>query len=73
MKVSLNHLKEWIDLKIGVQELSALFNTHSAEVEDAYKLVDASNLVVGYVTAKTSNPDADTLSVCQVDIGGEIS
>lgn len=73
MKVSMNHLKEWVDVTISVQELSALFNTHSAEVEAAYRLVDASNLVVGYVQEKTSHPDADKLSVCQVDIGGETS
>ncbi|QMS85561.1 phenylalanine--tRNA ligase subunit beta [Candidatus Xianfuyuplasma coldseepsis] len=73
MKVSMNHLKEWVDVTISVQELSALFNTHSAEVEEAYRLVDASHLVVGYVQEKTSHPDADKLSVCQVDIGGEIS
>jgi len=73
MKVSMNQLKEWVDLKIGVEELSNLFNTHSAEVEEAYKLVDASNLVVGYVTKKEKHPDADKLSVCQVDIGGEMS
>jgi phenylalanyl-tRNA synthetase beta chain len=69
----MNHLKEFIDTDINVLELAKLFNLHSAEVDDAYKLVDASNLVVGYVTEKTQHPDADKLSVCQVDIGGEIS
>lgn len=73
MKVSMNHLREFIDTDINVLDLAALFNTHSAEVEEAYTLIDVSNLVVGYVTEKTAHPDADKLSVCQVDIGGEVS
>lgn len=73
MKVSMNHLKDFVDTDITASELSTLFNLHSAEVEEAYKLIDATKLVVGYVTEKTAHPDADKLSVCQVDIGGEIS
>jgi phenylalanyl-tRNA synthetase beta chain len=73
MKVSLNHLKELVETDITAVELSKLFNLHSSEVEETYQLVDATNLVVGYVTEKVKHPDADKLSVCQVDIGGEIS
>jgi len=73
MKVSMNHLKDFVDTDIKALELSALFNLHSAEVEEAYKLIDATNIVVGYVKEKKPHPDADKLSVCQVDIGGEIS
>ena len=73
MKVSLNWLKELVDINVSIKELADKFNIHSAEVEDYYKLVDAQNLVVGYVLEKTPHPNADKLSVCQVDIGGEIS
>ena len=73
MKVSMNHLREFIQTDIGVLELAKLFSLHSAEVEEAYRLVEASNLVVGYVKEKTPHPDADKLSVCQVDLGGEVS
>lgn len=73
MKVSLNWLKEMVDVDVTLPELANLFNTHSAEVEEAYKLVNASKLVVGHVISKEKHPDADKLSVCQVDIGGEIS
>jgi phenylalanyl-tRNA synthetase beta chain len=69
MKVSINHLKEFIDLDINVLELSKLFNLHSSEVEDAYTLIEATNLVVGHVISKEQHPDADKLSVCQVDVG----
>ena len=73
MKVSMNHLRDFVDTRISVAELSALFNLHSAEVEEAYTLIDASHIVVGYVLEKKEHPDADKLSVCQVDLGGEIS
>jgi len=73
MKVSLNWLKELVDVDVSVKELSDLFNLHSAEVEEHYKLVEATNLVVGYVGEKEKHPNADKLSVCQVDIGNEVS
>lgn len=73
MKVSLNWLKELVDINVSIEELVDKFNIHSAEVEDFYNLVEATNLVVGYVVEKEKHPDADKLSVCQVDIGGEIS
>ncbi len=73
MKVSLNWLKELVDVNVPIKELADKFNIHSAEVEEFYDLAPATNLVVGYVVEKEKHPDADKLSVCQVDIGGEIS
>ncbi|MFK5884030.1 MAG: phenylalanine--tRNA ligase subunit beta [Candidatus Izemoplasma sp.] len=73
MKVSLNWLKELVDVDVSISKLTELFNTHSAEVAGYYKLVDATNLVVGYVTECVKHPDADKLSVCQVEIGNETS
>lgn len=73
MKVSLNWLKDLVDVNISVEELCELFNLHSGEVEEYYKLVNATNLVVGYVESKEKHPDADKLSVCQVNIGNEVS
>ncbi len=73
MKVSLNWLKELVDVNVSIKELADKFNIHSAEVEDYYALCNATNLVVGYVIEKTPHPNADKLSVCKVDIGGEIS
>ena len=73
MKISLNWLKELVDVNITIEELSNLFNLHSGEVEEHYNLVEATNLVVGYVESKEKHPDADKLSVCQVNIGNSIS
>jgi len=73
MKVSMNWLKDLVGVDVSIKELSDLFNLHSAEVEEYYKLVEANNVVVGYVKEKTKHPNADKLSVCQVDIGTGIS
>ena len=73
MKVSLNWLKELVDVNVSIKELADLFNIHSAEVEEFYSLVEATDLVVGYVVEKSQHPNADKLSVCQVDIGKKIS
>jgi len=73
MKVSMNWLKELVEVNKNVEELTTLFNTHSAEVEEYYNLVDATNLVVGYVESKEKHPDADKLSICQVNIGDKVT
>jgi phenylalanyl-tRNA synthetase beta chain len=72
MKVSLNHLKDFVDIDVSLEELSELFNLHSGEVEEYSRLVDASNLVVGYVKEIEKHPDADKLNVCQVDLGDKV-
>ena len=46
MKVSLNHLKELVDTDVSAEKLSELFNLHSGEVEEYYKLIEANNIVV---------------------------
>lgn len=73
MKVSLNWLRDLVDVDITIKELADKFNLHSAEVEEYYKLVEANNIVVGYVKEKVPHPNADKLSVCQVDIGTEVT
>ena len=69
MKVSMNWLKELVDVDVDIAELARLFNLHSAEVDEYYKLVEASKVVIGHVTSIEKHPNADKLSICQVDIG----
>ncbi len=71
MKVSIRHLKEFVDFKISTKELAQQFNLHSAEVDEVYPLVDVNNLTVGYVKDRKPHPNADKLSVCEVDLGDE--
>jgi phenylalanyl-tRNA synthetase beta chain len=76
MKISLNWLKDYIpDLKLDnldkfVSDLVELgFDIESIENEgDIFK-----NFIVGEVIEKTKHPDADKLSLCKVNVGGNES
>ena len=66
-------LKEYIDLSdITPEELAKKLTLAGIEVEGIFKLSDATNLVVGHVVDKIKHPEADKLSVCQVDLGDSI-
>ncbi len=73
MKISLNWLKYYVDLKgISTKEIVDKLTMSGLEVED---VVDQSamyeNFVVGFVNEKTKHPNADKLSLCKVSIGDE--
>ena len=70
MRVSLNWLKELIDIHLTPEELGRILTIAGFEVEaieDLRKFADG--VVVGRVVKRDRHPDADKLSVCQVDIG----
>lgn len=73
MKLSLNWLKEYIDLNgISTDEVVENLTTAGLEVDeviDQNKLFD--NFVVGYVKEKVKHPNADKLSLCKVIVGDE--
>ncbi|XFA99616.1 phenylalanine--tRNA ligase subunit beta [Candidatus Izemoplasma sp. B36] len=71
MKVSLNWLKEYVDIEDNYKLLEDKFNLMSQEVESLYKLVEATNLVIGHVLTCEKHPDAQKLSVTTVDVGQE--
>ncbi|MCF7927400.1 MAG: phenylalanine--tRNA ligase subunit beta [Candidatus Izimaplasma sp.] len=66
MKVSINWLKDFVDVDVDIETLSNLFTLHSAEIEETTKLINATNLKVGFVTDIKKHENADTLNVCQV-------
>jgi phenylalanyl-tRNA synthetase beta chain len=73
LKISLNWLKYYVDLKgISTKEIVDKLTMSGLEVED---VVDQSamyeNFVVGFVNEKTKHPNADKLSLCKVSIGDE--
>ena len=71
MKVSLNWLKEYVDIEDDYKLLENKFNLMSQEVESLYKLVEATNLVIGHVLTCEKHPDAQKLSVTTVNVGQE--
>ncbi len=75
MTISLNWLKQYIDIELSNDELKDLLTDIGLEVEsmEPYESVKGGlkGLVVGNVLEKEKHPDADKLSVCKVDTGSE--
>lgn len=71
MKISSNMLKRFLKRDFTLDELYNLTNEYITEVESVKTLLNLDNLVVGYVVSCFKHPNANKLSVCQVDIGQE--
>lgn len=70
MRISYNWLKELVDFDLSPEELSHQLTLAGFEVEDIEdRSTWADGVVVGHVIDCQRHPDADKLSVCQVDIG----
>ena len=68
MKISLNWLKDYVDLKgISTDDIVANLTMSGLEVED---VIDQNKVykdfIVGFVKEKSKHPNADKLSVCKV-------
>ncbi len=72
MKVSMQWLKDYVQINERASVVADKFTLYSQEVEYTKQLVDATKLVVGYVKSCEAHPDADKLSVCKVDVGTEV-
>lgn len=69
MKVSKNWLSDYLDLsKYSDTDLFNEINAHINEIESYEKMVNATNLTVGYVKECVAHPDSDHLHVCQVEV-----
>lgn len=73
MKISLNWLKEYVDIPFGTDEVQEWLTSLGLEVEGLEQVTKGHNglrgIVVGHVKACEKHPDADKLSCCKVDIG----
>jgi len=73
MKFSVNWLREFVDLPEKIEELAELLTLSGIEIEAVQSYgADIDNVIVGEITASSRHPDADRLSVCQVNDGTEI-
>ena len=75
MKISLNWLKEYIDIPLSAEELSGILTDLGLEVEGE-EIVESvkgglKGIVVGHVVECGKHPNADKLSLTKVDIGEE--
>ncbi len=72
MRISFNWLKELVDISITPEELGKILTIAGFEVEDIEDRRNwADGVVVGRVIKCDRHPNADKLSLCQVDIGEE--
>ncbi|BCL33802.1 phenylalanine--tRNA ligase subunit beta [Nostoc sp. MS1] len=70
MRISLNWLRELVEIKLSPEELAQTLTMAGFEVEDIEdRRTWADGVVVGRVLERQPHPNADKLSVCQVDVG----
>lgn len=73
MRISLNWLRELVDLSMAAEALAEMLTMAGFEVEEIEdRRTWADGVVVGKVLKRDQHPNADKLSVCQVDIGTDM-
>lgn len=73
MKVLYSWLREFVDLDEHPEELAERFNFAGIAVDSLEEIKPTfSGVVTGRLLEVRKHPDADKLSVCQVDTGGEV-
>ena len=74
MIVTLNWLKDFIDLNETPEKIAELLTNSGNEVEEIiYQDKFLKNVVVGKILKIEKHPNADKLVVCQVDIGDKVT
>src|SRR5438309_7526610 len=73
MKFSVNWLREFVDLPPSVDALAELLTLAGVEIEGTERRgANIDKVVVVQITASTRHPNADRLTVCEVDDGSGI-
>jgi phenylalanyl-tRNA synthetase beta chain len=73
MKVSLNWLKEHVDISLSPDELAHVLTMAGLEVEGIEVVgQNLDHILVARIVEVRSHPNADRLSLCQVDTGTDI-
>ncbi|MFV0249588.1 MAG: phenylalanine--tRNA ligase subunit beta [Bacilli bacterium] len=74
MKLSRKFVSDYIDLdpRITIKQIAEDMTNVGNEYDDASKLINATNLVIGEVIECSIHPDSDHLHICKVDINSEI-
>ena len=73
MKISLNQLKEYVEINVPVTELCDKMVMAGFEVESIENTGDKiKNVVVAEIKEITPHENSDHLQICQMDIGGQV-
>jgi len=74
MKISENWLREWINPPLNIEQLAEQLTMAGLEVGSIDRIEPGfSGVVVGRVLTVDKHPDAESLSVCNVDVGQDQS
>ncbi len=72
MKISYNWLKELVPTQLDIEEFCAKLTMFGLEVEEVIQPgKELENIVIGKVISVEQHPNADKLSLCQVEVGGD--
>ena len=72
MKVSENWLREWVKLDASTDEIVHQLIMSGTELDAVDPVAsDFTHVVVGQIKSIEAHPDADRLTVCQVDVGAD--
>lgn len=74
MKLSRRFVSDYIDLPkdLKIEQIAEDMTSVGNEYDDAGKLINCTNLVVGEVIECINHPDSDHLHVCMVNVGSEV-
>ena len=72
MRISLNWLRDYVDIDVPVEELAHQMTMLGLEIESIERLGDdVQEVYVGKILSIEPHPDADKIVVCQTDVGGD--
>ena len=71
MKLSLNWLKQYVNINTDVADLAHNLTMAGLEVNEVITIGDWRECYVGLVTSVEKHPNADRLSLCSVEIDSE--
>jgi len=70
MKVSQSWLREWVNAPVSGAELAMQLTMAGLEVDEVCPVSgDFKHVIVGFVRATRPHPQADKLTICEVDAG----
>ena len=69
MIVSIDWLKDFVDIKETPEELSEILSSVGLEAEYTDSFSEISNVIIGKVLSVEKHPNADRLNVCSVNDG----
>ncbi|MBO5909753.1 MAG: phenylalanine--tRNA ligase subunit beta [Clostridia bacterium] len=72
MKISLNQLKNYVDIDVSVEELCNKMTMAGFEIEECVNLADTcKNVVAARIISLAPHENSDHLKICQMDVGGD--